>query len=171
MDINQLLSIAWKVIASVGGIGAIIVGLSSWVGKIIGENVYLRTQAKYDKEIEKLKGQSAVEIERLRAEVAESQESLKSALSALSAGYSLSHEKVREALALLWNKVVEVRQFSSPYLRLYAAAGDDRKMFKQLAKVSSRTIPAATFEECYDKLEVIEEGMINQRPFIGDSLW
>jgi Cdc6-like AAA superfamily ATPase len=57
MNFSDLLSNVIDIVASIGGVGAIIVGLAYWLANILSEKVLNREKAKYEQELEKLKMQ------------------------------------------------------------------------------------------------------------------
>ena len=51
---TEVLKIALGVIAALGGGGAIVAGLSSWLGKVWADRLMVEEKAKYEKELERL---------------------------------------------------------------------------------------------------------------------
>lgn len=64
MDIFALFG---KIVASVGGAGLIIIGLSSWIGKIWADKLMETQRKQNEKEIEKFKSELHKELELLKA--------------------------------------------------------------------------------------------------------
>jgi len=55
MTLEEIRQITLTILASAGGVGAIILLLSSWIGKVWADKLYQRRGAKYQKDIEELK--------------------------------------------------------------------------------------------------------------------
>jgi hypothetical protein len=63
----ELMKIVFLLIASLGGGGAIILGLSSWFGKIWADRLMQKQRATYEKEIEEFKATALQSLEREKA--------------------------------------------------------------------------------------------------------
>ena len=61
-----IFDVAGAIIVSVGGSGLIIVGLSSWLGKVWANRILLNEKSKHDNELEKYKSQLVTEIEKIK---------------------------------------------------------------------------------------------------------
>lgn len=64
MQLSELFEVAVSVLASVGSGGAIVLGLSSWLGKVWAERLMEKEKAHYQKELEDFKAQLSREGER-----------------------------------------------------------------------------------------------------------
>lgn len=73
MDIGDVLNIVAAAVLSVGGAGAVVMALSSWLGKIWAERLMEREKAEHAKELENLRSElrknSEVELAGLRNEL------------------------------------------------------------------------------------------------------
>ena len=67
MALKEVLEIASAIILSLGGSGAIIVGLSSWLGKVWANRILEAEKAEHQREIEGYKADLQKELERLSA--------------------------------------------------------------------------------------------------------
>ena len=65
---------AFKLISSaiiaVGGGGAMVLALSSWLGKVWAERILIADRDKYQRQLEKLKSELTLDVERLKADLA-----------------------------------------------------------------------------------------------------
>ncbi len=72
MSVADVFKTALAVLASVGGGGAIVLGLSGWLGKVWAERLMERERQDYRKELERLRAdldrENATALERVRAE-------------------------------------------------------------------------------------------------------
>jgi hypothetical protein len=57
MHLTELAEIVASVLVSLGGGGAIVLGLSNWLGKIWAERLMEKEKARYQKELENFKAQ------------------------------------------------------------------------------------------------------------------
>jgi uncharacterized membrane protein len=86
MDVDEILkvvfSIAAAIIASVGGAGVIILGLSAWLGNVWAKRIHLKNSSYYNQELEKLKNSYAIELEHLKSEISQKKDLLSASLDA-----------------------------------------------------------------------------------------
>jgi hypothetical protein len=80
----EVLEIAGAILASVGSAGAIILGLSTWLGKIWANRIMLADRAAHDRELERLRTE-------LRAEAERQQSALQAELDIFSAKHLGAH--------------------------------------------------------------------------------
>ena len=73
MTVTDILKIAASILISLGGAGAIIIGLSSWLGKIWASRIMAADRAKHDRELEKLRSDlmraNEADLNRLKSEL------------------------------------------------------------------------------------------------------
>lgn len=74
MTWEDILKIVAGVLASIGGGGAIVFGLSSWLGKVWADRLLEKERASYAKDLEKARADYAREIEQLRSQLTLSNE-------------------------------------------------------------------------------------------------
>ena len=67
MNLQEIFAIAGAVVVSLGGGGAIVVGISSWLGKVWANRILENQKAEHQKEIEGYKSELQKELERLNA--------------------------------------------------------------------------------------------------------
>jgi len=109
MNLNEILNVAFSIILSVGTSGAIILGLSGWLGKIWAEKILNSDRTRHQKSIESFKSDLASEVEVLKRDLSLDVERLKSEL-------SLNVERLRSDLAL---KLEISRRLSENQFYLY----------------------------------------------------
>lgn len=61
---TKAIEIATAIIVSIGGAGAIILGLSSWLGKVWANRILEREKAEHSKEIENYKSRLELELQK-----------------------------------------------------------------------------------------------------------
>jgi predicted nuclease with TOPRIM domain len=66
---KEVFSVAAAILASIGGAGAILLGLSNWLGKIWSSRVIEREKAELTKSIERVKAELQESNERVKAEL------------------------------------------------------------------------------------------------------
>lgn len=71
--LTNILNIAGSIIISIGGAGAIIFGLSSWLGKVWANRLMEQEKANYSKELEKLKSEFTQNTERYKLQLKKSE--------------------------------------------------------------------------------------------------
>lgn len=67
MNLQEIFATAGAVVVSLGGGGAIVVGISSWLGKVWANRILENQKAEHQKEIEGYKSELQKELERLNA--------------------------------------------------------------------------------------------------------
>lgn len=55
MELSDIFLLSSTVIGSIGGVGVIIIGISSWLSKMLAERILHKARIQHDKEMEKLK--------------------------------------------------------------------------------------------------------------------
>ena len=170
MDSNEFVRLVLSSILSIAGAAAIIAGLSVWLGKIWAERIYLKTNAKYQQELERLKNSYAIELESLRSDTADRREFLKSASDVMASGYTASQERRLKGIEELWGRVRSIHKLVSPLLVLYDFTHPDEYKDKPNERVR-RVLPTITPNELTSKLLAIVDGADANRPFVGEDLW
>ena len=69
MEINSIINIASAVVLSIGSSSLIIIGLSSWLGKVWAARILEKDKLKYKSEFEKIKSSYEKEIENYKSEL------------------------------------------------------------------------------------------------------
>ena len=64
MDINDIFKISGAIIGSVGGAAVIIIGLSTWLGKVWANRILEQDKLRYSSELEKIKNELKSETEK-----------------------------------------------------------------------------------------------------------
>ena len=170
MDLTQIFQTAAAVIASVGGAGVIIIGVSSWLARIIADQLNARTSARYEKEIEQLKNQYRMELERLKGEIGERRDALANLLDLLSSGYSTSHKRVLDSIEMLWKGVVEIHDLASQCWFFHSILLPQEYENQSIEKYQA-ILPTMTVEEFAQHVECLHNVANDIRPFIGEDLF
>ncbi|MBM4422860.1 MAG: hypothetical protein FJ030_05640 [Chloroflexi bacterium] len=157
-------------LASVGGVSVIILGLATWLGKIWSDKIYIHTSAKYEKEIEDLKNRYSADLEYLRAEISERRDLLSSTQNALSSGYASSHERILESIEVLWRTIVETRDFTSSFHLIYNILSPHHYENIPVSKLEN-VLPNMTDEKFGERVKSLQKDIQNKRPFVGEQLW
>jgi len=170
MNINDLVKTILAVIGALGGVAVIVGGVSAWLGKIWADKLYLIESAKRQKEIEEFKNQYVTELEHLRAELTERHALFNATFTALSSGYVASHERVVSAMEELWNAILKIRGFVSPYIFLYEILLP-REYVNVPIDNALKLIPKLSQKEFDISVKGITDIIEDKRPFIGERLW
>lgn len=109
MDFSEIVNIAFSIIATVGTSGAIILGLSNWLGKIWAERILNSDRERHQRNIELFKSELSSEVEILKSDLSLDVERLKAELSS-------DVERLRSVLAL---KLEISRRLSENQFHLY----------------------------------------------------
>lgn len=168
--LRLVVTVATTLVASVGGASVIILGLAAWLGKIWSDKIYIRTSAKFEKEIEELRNRYSADLEYLRAEISERRDLLNSLQNALSSGYTSSHERILESIEALWGKIVETREFTSSFHFIYNLLFPRHYENTPVSKFVN-ILPKMTVEELAEHVQSLQKDIRNRRPFVGEKLW
>jgi len=170
MNAEEAKQLVFTIIASVGGAGVIILGLSSWLGKIWAEQIYQKTQLRNQKEIEEIKQRYNTELEHLRSEINARRDLLNAIQNSLSSGYSLSQRRTLQAVEVIWAKILEIREFSSmflfPHTILYPSEFE-KIPFSQIDEM----LPRVSMSEHSKHIHGLSAEVEKHRPFVGEKLW
>jgi hypothetical protein len=168
--VKLIVTIATTLVASVGGASVIILGLASWLGKVWSDRIYIHSSAKYEKDIEEIKSRYSADLEYIRAEISERRDLLNSLQMALSSGYTSSHERILEAVQSLWDKIVEIREFTSSFHLIWNILLPRHYENTPISKFE-KMLPSLTTAEFTERLQSLDKGIQNKRPFVGEKLW
>jgi len=170
MTTEELIKLLWTILGSVGGTSVIIIGLSSWLGKIWAERIYQNTQLRQQKEIEELKHKYSTELEHLRSEITARRDLLNVILNSLSSGYSLSQARTLQAVEAIWAGILNIREFSSillfPHTVIYPAEFE-KLPFSKIDEM----LPQVSIAQYAEKIHNVSKDVENHRPFVGEKLW
>ncbi len=169
MDWNNALQIVLTFIASMGGAGIVLLALITWVGRIWENTISVRLTSRQNRELEALKNEYSLELERLRAEVARQRDFMSNISTAISTGYMATHPHIVDAIRGLWSNVLEVNRISSTYFLVH-----DLLPGKQVEQLTPEYAAKQIYisRDDFDKqtLELASKSEI-KRPFIGERLW
>ena len=73
---NSILEISTAIILSVGGSGAIIIGISKWIGQMIGSSIHEKQKRLYEEELEEVRNAYRIQFEKSKSVVDQSKEVL-----------------------------------------------------------------------------------------------
>lgn len=174
MSIDEILKIvlstAAAVIVSVGGASVIILGLSTWLGKVWAERIYLKNSSYYNKELEKLKNYYAIELEQLKSEISQRQDLLSTSLNAFSSGYTSSRERTLVAIETLWKKVLEIRGQVLGVTFFYSILLPSEYL-EVASNETNKVIPKINPDEFENSFIQMSTELDELRPFLGESLY
>jgi len=80
MHISEILSIAAALLASLGGGGAIVLGMSAWLGKVWAERLMQKEKARHDQELEEFRAKAVQKLAEDKARYERELENFKSHL-------------------------------------------------------------------------------------------
>jgi hypothetical protein len=170
VNFADIMKVAAGIIASVGCAGVIILGLSSWLGKVWADRISLKTSARYEQEIEELRNRYNTELELSRAEIAERRDFMNSLYKSMSGGYLLSHQCILDSIAVLWKKTLEMRELTSGILFMYAILLPEEVETLPIEKIFDMSIEMTIKDLTFSAHSITTE-VEQVRPFIGESLW
>ncbi|MEO8607575.1 MAG: hypothetical protein ABI690_06825 [Chloroflexota bacterium] len=169
MDNQSLIALIVSIVASVGGVGVIIVGVAAWFGKIWADTINVRTSARYEKELEDLKNHYNAELEHIKAEFAQRQNFIDISLNTLSQSYSFSRERTLNSIEAIWNEIIQLRSFASKQLFLYSILLPQEYENADLDKISP-VLPTISQTDFADH-PLHNSEIESKRPFMGEKLW
>lgn len=165
--LSELLKITALVITSLGGGGAVVFGLSNWLGKVWADRLMQKERAAYEREIENFKAKA---LQSLEQEKAHYQHDLEEFKAQLSRDGERSTQTLRERVALY-------KQCCEPALELIMSGMDDKGAINEGAMLEferKRLVTAATlgmfaplpvFEAYNDTIEYIQDCFEKKRQF------
>ena len=169
MDWNNLLQIILTFLASMGGAGIILVALIAWIGRIWETTISARLTSRQNRELENLKNEYSLDIERLRAEVARQRDFTSNISAAISSGYMATHPHIVDAVRDLWSNVLEVNGICSTYFLVHDLLTSNQ--IEQLTpEYTVKQIHMTQDEFDRQTLELAKKSEV-KRPFIGERLW
>jgi len=148
-----IFDVAGAIIVSVGGSGLIIVGLSSWLGKIWANRILQDEKSKHDNELEKYKSQLVTEIEKIKM------------INNNATYVSQKHfEKEQEILMLIWERTINVIwSTASLYPNYIENVPTDAKELEEFELKKYKK-----FQESYNEFS---SALSNYKPFYFEELF
>lgn len=158
MNAEQFEQLLITVVASLGGIGVILGAVFAWLGKVFIDNIYLKTNAKHQKDIDKL-----------RETATERRDLINSLLTVITNQQSKSYEKILKSIELVWNKVLEISAYTRTLVYIHIIIPPEA--LKNQLNTFYSSIPSTTLEELLETVHNINSEVEKVRPFIGEKLW
>ena len=146
-------------IASIGGGAVVAVAVIAWFGNLTRDKINLIWKQEYEKEIELLKSNFNSNLELLRI-----------SLTTFSAGHQYSQERRLQAIDLLWQNIISIRDFISPISTFFSVLLPEEYtpvLNKDPDAFLVSRITDKTTSELLNKLDNIE----TQRPYLGEYIW
>jgi len=112
MRISELAEVVTSVLAALGGGGAIVVWLSSWLGKVWAERLMEKEKARYQMDLEDLRAQTTRLLEKERAAYQQGLEDFKAKLNRES---DRTGQTLREKLFLYKEAIPPIMEFVTRY--------------------------------------------------------
>jgi hypothetical protein len=154
-----------KTLGAIGGIGAIVFGLSSWLGKIWADRLSTADRAKYSADLEELKTSYEAANRRLQAE-----------LDKRVHVHQVQFETEFKALSEIWDKVVAleslcVTSWQTPVIPVTCSADDP----PPLATWTEWQNSIKRFTELRDaaraQFENLQKALLVKRPFYAEEVF
>jgi hypothetical protein len=167
---NEPLQAIGTIVSLVGGTGAIIVAVITWLGKVSADRLHEQTIAQHKSELEALRKEYAKELEMLKANIAERQGAFDAIQEAFTMSHGASHDKVLLALETLWEVVLDIQEQADPFLFPYQILlpkeyeSLDETDFIQVFREADEFEFSRTFGSKKRRAE-------GQRLFVGERLW
>lgn len=149
---TQIFEIAGAIILSVGGAGAVLLGLSSYVGKIWAQRILAQDRQKYETELEALKSRFEASNRELQGEIDKTIHI-----------HRLHFETEFGALRSVWEKMAKMRRMMSS-LRPMFSAGPVLSEEEESAQMQQRF---SVFTDAFsDAINCVDD----HRPFLTEEL-
>lgn len=127
--IAEIFQVAGAVIISLGGAGAVLWGLSSFLSRVWANRILEQDRAKYVAQFERLKNDYQRDLERLKGELETERQKLQVHLDRAVYVHRVQFEKEFAALSEIWKCIAELRAvFEALSMRSRDAAGDAEYM-------------------------------------------
>jgi hypothetical protein len=107
MSLSDLAELVAGILLSFGGSGAIVLGMSNWLGKVWAERLMEKEKTRYQKEIEDFKAQGVRLLEQEKAHYQAELEALRHEKTTLFSRISKIHRKEFEILPKAWQLLHE----------------------------------------------------------------
>jgi hypothetical protein len=170
MNWADFVSMTLTLLAAIGGTGAIVIAISKWLSEVIAGQIEARTNSKYQVALEELKQQHVIEIERLRASIAESIQLKDRATDMLQSTYITAHSRIADAALDLWEKALEIEEYTSTFFFGYTIINPknpeelkDERFFK--------LFPTARAEDMLLQIKQMTDGDNKCLPLYGQDIW
>ena len=147
------------ILASLGGVAVVAVGVLPWVSKLVQDRINLKWKQNYQKEIELIK-----------ANLNTNQEIIKATLSSYSTGHHYAQERRLKSIEALWESILKIRAYLSPLTTFYSVFLPD-EYTTILEKEHYNHLINMFSEEEVLKFSLSIEDIESQRPFIGEYMW
>jgi hypothetical protein len=148
-----------QMIALLGGWTVIIVGLVTWIGKLVAEKVTL-----------KWKEQQQKEIETLRSQLARDHIIMETAISSFSSGQRAVQEKKIQATETLWKHVLKIRKICQSVIFFFTILRPS-EYNEVFAKPNIKAMVSDVDDSVLDQISSNPENFESNRPFLGEKLW
>ncbi len=158
MNVDQFKQLILTIVASVGGVGVIVGAVFAWLGKAWVDQIYLKTSAQYQKDLEELQN-NAIEHRDL----------INLLLAVIANQRSKSYERILDSVELVWTKILEDRAFTQNLLFVYIILTP--KEIETLTEKVLEIIPDTSANEWVESVNKIAHEVEEIRPFIGERLW
>lgn len=171
MTWQDLLTALGGTLAALGGTTVICLGVGKWFADRLADRLKTEWTFKHNRDLEELKSMHSIELERIRAELAENREMIASARAAISTGYAGAQSRVLEAVDSMWRKILVMRVSSSRLLFPYLVFAPEEIEAPAFAEKLSEMVPLISDKQLQQTLDEVTEAAEDTRPFLGESLW
>ncbi|MHB1006180.1 MAG: hypothetical protein ACYC3S_11135 [Chloroflexota bacterium] len=171
MSVDDVLKVVLTGLAALGGAGAIIVGIATWLARLIADQLNQRTAAKYQKELEELRNQYTVALEGLKAETAERRDVGNNLLAMMSSGFSLSHGRIVTSVERLWDATLRLERLASPVMFINGVLLPQEIEGAVPPERIRSMISIPSDEQLTQTIQEIAAVVEPERPFLGETLW
>ncbi len=151
MNWSEIVTIVASFIVSLGGGGAIVFGLSKWIGEILAGRYVERTKGEIQQEVERAKGEIQQEIESYKTKLQKSQFLFQKEFEAASQFISLYHRLIPSSQHPLDSPDERVKDFA-PKL------GDVEKELEQYRRIHGAALQQEVLKRLAETIEKAGSG-------------
>lgn len=163
MSASDAFRVALAIISSVGGAAIIILGLSSWLGKVWANRILEQDRAKYARDLEETRQKYAETLTHLNSELEAANRKLQAELDKTIHVYRIQFEKEFQALVGIWKTVSELRsQIAGLRPSMSLSLPDESRRQEELNK---------RFGSFQKALWALQHTIHGQGPFYGEEVY
>ncbi len=161
MQIDNLLNIITATVLSIGGTTLVVLGLSSWLGKVWANRILLQDKNKYEKEMEALKANNTRDLQQIKAMGDLQLEQIKQILQRELATREIFHQISKETYKRIFDNKI------ATYTELLRVKSEYLKTIHEDEQFESEDYPPRVYYEYFRKIQKL---IIENRLFISNSL-
>jgi hypothetical protein len=163
VGLRNVFEIGGAILLSVGGAGAVLFALSSWLGKVWAARILEQDRKKYSEELEAIKEKHSANLSRLNGELEATNRRLQAELDKSTHVYRIQFEKEFQALVEIWKAVSEVRSKITHLRPIMSLGPSDRTQALEALERRFRVFREAMF--------ALQSAIYDQGPFYDERVY